>query len=179
MELENDKYWLSRWLLPVAAFVVSVVLLVGCFLSPDTTILLVRHADRLGKQDLLSQEGIDRASKLVHVLAKAEITAVFHSEALRTQRTAQDLAVYLGIMPLQIDSGETSVLVAGILGNHAGETVLVVSHSNVILKIIKALGGPFLSDINHDEYDNLYVVRTYACQWGSTVTNLQYGVPGG
>ena len=70
--------------------VVMVVYWYLCWFFPPTTVLLLRHADRLGNQDQLNQAGIDRAAELVHVAEKAGITAIYHSEAFRTQRTAQD-----------------------------------------------------------------------------------------
>jgi broad specificity phosphatase PhoE len=56
---------------------------------------------------------------------------------------------------------------------HAGETVLVVSHSNTVPAIINALGGGPLEDLNQDEYDDLFVVTLTGEV--TTVTRLKYG----
>lgn len=156
--------------------IVIIIYFVWCYIQPHATVLLLRHADRLGSQDELNQAGINRAAELVHVLEKSEITAIFHSEAFRTQRTAQDTANYLGISPVQVNSADVSGLVNQIVSNHSGETVMVVSHSNRVPDIIAELGGGDYPDIDHDEYDNLFVVHKCQCWWRQTVvTNLQYG----
>ena len=41
---------------------------------------------------------------------------------------------------------------------HAGETVLVVGHSNTIPAIVGALGAPQPRDLCDSEYDQLFVV---------------------
>lgn len=157
--------------------IIIVIYFAWCYYQPHTTILLLRHADREGSQDLLSQAGIDRAAELVHVMEKTGITAIFNSEALRTQRTAQDIAIHLNISPIQISAADVSGLTNEILSNHTGETVMVVSHSNRVPEIIAALGGGDFPDIDHDEYDNLFIVVNCQCWWRETsVTKLQYGV---
>ena len=166
----------GRYMVIIFPAVVIVIYFVWCYIQPHTTVVLLRHADRQGTQDLLNQAGIDRAAELVHVLEKSGITAIFHSEAFRTQRTAQDTASHLGISPVQINSADVSGLVSVIVSNHAGETVMVVSHSNRVPDIIEELGGGEYPDIDHDEYDNLFVVQKCHCWWHQTsVVNLQYG----
>lgn len=168
--------WRPRFWIFFPILIIVVIVVFWCFYQPHTTVLLLRHADRLGSEDLLNDAGVDRAAELIHVGEKADINAIFHSEASRTQRTAQDLADHLGITPTQINSADVSGIVTEILNNHAGETVLVVSHSNRVPDIIEAFGGPQLPDIDHEEYDNLFVLNTCRCWWKSTsLINLQYG----
>src|SRR5688572_27979724 len=52
-----------------------------------TTLLLVRHAERAGKQDALTPAGLARAAELVHVGEYAGVTAVYHSDTVRTRAT--------------------------------------------------------------------------------------------
>lgn len=177
MERKLNVFRITNLLVFSIFIIVIIVVFFWCFYQPHTTILLLRHADRLGNQDLLNDAGIDRAAELVHVAEKAEVDAIFHSEAARTQHTAQDLADHLSITPVQFNSTNVGGLTAEILNNHAGETVLIVSHSNRVPDIIAALGGPELPDIDHAEFDDLFVVSACRCWWKSTsVTNLQYGV---
>jgi broad specificity phosphatase PhoE len=113
---------------------------------------------------------------LVHVAEKAAVTAIYHSEANRTQQTAQPLADALSLTPIQIPGSNVQALVDDIFANHRGETVLVVGHSDSVPDIIAALGGPTLSDISPNEYDNLFVMTVCSCSWQQpNVTNLQYG----
>ena len=150
MESITAKRKYGYYIAIIFPVVVIVIYVVWCYLAPHTTVLLLRHADRQGNQDLLNQAGIDRAAELVHVLEKSEISSIFHSEFFRTQRTAQDVAIHLGISPIEISSADVSGLVSEITGNHAGETVMVVSHSNRVPDIIAELDGGDYPDIDHD-----------------------------
>ena len=60
-----------------------------------------------------------------------------------------------------------------VLEQHAGETVLIVSHSNTVPGIVNALGGGPFEDLNHDEYDDLFVVTIAGGE--TTVARLKYG----
>ncbi len=158
METITRKRADAKYMAIIFPIVVIVIYFVWCYIQPHTTVLLLRHADRLGTQDALNQDGIDRAAELVHVLEKSDITAIFHSQAFRTQRTAQDTTANFGITPVQVDATDVNGLVNEIVSSHSGDTVLVVSHSNRVPDIIEELGGGINPDINHDEYDNLFVV---------------------
>lgn len=157
-----------------------------CWVQPTTTVFLVRHADKAGPtiDDLHDPLGTDRANKLVHVLGTANIEVIFHSDTIRSQRTAQPLATELMTSPIQYPSLDVEGLVAEILGNHSGERVFVVGHSNTVPEIIDKLGGPRDPNINECVYDNLYVVTGCSCTWWpwkamrrSSVVNLKYGAP--
>ncbi len=157
----------------VAAMLIGVVLWVLCF--AQTTVLLVRHADRVPGEDALSAAGLARAQALVHVATKAGVSAIYHSEALRTQQTAQPLATALGLTPTQLPATNTQALADDIYTQHYGQTVLVVGHSNTVPQIIAALGGPALPSIDDNEFDNLFVVTICHCKRRPVkVINLQY-----
>jgi broad specificity phosphatase PhoE len=140
-----------------------------------TTVLLVRHGDRLGSQDALSPTGLARAQELVHVMERSGIRATYHSEATRTQQTAAPVAAALGITPIVVAAADVAALADDIRANHVGAKVLVVGHSDTVPQIIAALGGPVVS-IPANEFDNLYVLTLCPCnRRGTTLTNLQYG----
>lgn len=140
-----------------------------------TTVLLVRHGDRLGSQDALSPAGLTRAQELVHVMERSGIRAIYHSEAMRTQQTAAPLAAALGITPLVIPAADVVALADHIRANHSGEKVLVVGHSDSVPRIVAELAGRVVT-IPGDEFDNLYVLTLCRCnRRGTTLTNLQYG----
>ncbi len=150
-------------------------------LSQTTTVILVRHAEQDYASDdrdpILSAAGEARAEELVRVLREVKIDAIYSTPLHRTRDTAKPVAQLLGLevteTPVQRPFGE--YMADLIRERHAGETVLVVSHSNTVPAIINALGGGPLDDLNHDEYDDLFVVTLSA--EGTTVTRLKYGIP--
>jgi hypothetical protein len=68
--------------------------------------------------------------------------------------------------PLQIKSD--------ILSNHAGQTVLVVGHSDTVPDIVNRLGARRVPVIDDGEFDNLFVVKVFS-RVGASVTRLKYG----
>lgn len=154
--------------------VIAVVYLYFCW-GNQTTILLVRHADRQGTEDILSDAGIVRAQELAQVLEKSGISAIYTSEATRTQQTAAPTATLLGITPVAIPASDVASLVSAIRSDNSGQTVLIVGHSNTVPQIIAEFGGPTVS-IGANEYDNFYILTLCRCRWQSVhLTNLQYG----
>jgi 2,3-bisphosphoglycerate-dependent phosphoglycerate mutase len=144
--------------------------------GPDTTLLLVRHAERDGKRDTLTAAGLERAAELVHVAQRAEVSAVYHSDTIRTRDTAQPLARALGLVAIERPASAIAALVDEILAQHPGRTVLIVGHSNTVPQIISEAGGPELGNIAEDEFDNLFVLTTCGCrQRPPKLVRLQYG----
>jgi len=167
----------SKWAQLVVPVVVVVCICIWWLIcGTQTTILLLRHADRLGTQDLLSGAGQTRAQELAHVAQKTGIAAIYHSEANRTLQTALPLANALQLTPVQIPANDVQGLVDDIFANHRTDTVLVVGHSNTVPDIITAFGGPMMDDIPHGEYDNLFVLTVCRCSWHQPkLINLEYG----
>ena len=147
------------------------------FCRGAATVLLVRHADRNADQDALNPAGTARAQELVHAAGKAGVQAIYQTEFVRTQQTAQPLAALLGLTPIQFAAADVNAVRDDILAHHRGQTVLVVGHSNTVPQIIAALGGPHLADIAEDEFDNLFVLTVCPCASikGRRAVNLQYG----
>ena len=147
-----------------------------CWYRQATVVLLVRHAERDGSLDQLTDLGIRRAEELVHVAGSANISAIYVTQFQRTQRTAQDLAAHLGITPVQFNHSQTADLINHIKTSHSGDTVLVVGHSNTVPEIIAALNGPVMPELT--SFDNLFVVTLCRCRWSSPeIVNLKYAVP--
>lgn len=143
----------------------------------STTILIVRHADRAGQSDSLSAAGDARAQELARVLATANVRAIYHSDTKRTRDTAAPLAAALELEPVQYPAKEITALIERILRDHAGETVLVVGHSNTVPMIVAAAGGPAIPEIDEKEFDGLFIVTMRCPDQNSALTNLQYGAP--
>lgn len=168
----------NRWPYLLALIAVLVVA-VGAFwwyCGGQTTVLLVRHADREGTLDELSAAGQVRAQALVHATERAGIAAIIRSDAVRAEQTAQLLATALGITPIALRGNDIQAF-ADEARTRRGQTVLVVGHSNTVTPIISALGGPSLPQIGEAEFDNLYVLHLCRCsRTAPRVTHLQYGV---
>jgi broad specificity phosphatase PhoE len=141
-----------------------------------TTLILVRHADRAGTRDELDPAGVLRARDLVRVVERAGISAIYHSNTARARDTAAPLALALGLAPIERNATDVAGLVEAILEDHRGQRVFVVGHSNTVPQIIGAVGGPALPDLEHEEYDELFVLTRCGC-WRPTteLVRLQYG----
>ena len=64
-----------------------------------------------------------------------------------------------------------------VLEQHAGETVVIVGHSNTVPALVNNLGhGVFeVDELDHGTYDNLFVVSVPAFWGASTLTRTTYG----
>ncbi|MCW8935548.1 MAG: histidine phosphatase family protein [Gammaproteobacteria bacterium] len=160
---------------PVSLISISVIVfLCWWYCFSITTIIFVRHADRDGDNDALTQAGTDRASELLHVAEKAGITAIYHSGANRTRLTVTPLSNALGVAMTEI--ADPQMTIDDIFSNHRGQTVIVAGHSNTVPQMIELAGGPAMPNISHNEYDNLFVL-THGYRWfvSTKLLNLQYG----
>jgi broad specificity phosphatase PhoE len=139
-----------------------------------TTVIIVRHAEKSAPTgDIpLSEAGFERAQTLARVVSDAGISAIYTSKFLRTIQTAEPSARLLGLVPQQIN--EVEALAKNILDDHAGQTVLVVHHSDTLPKLIVALGARTKPMIRDDEFDKLFVVTVYAPH-KAKVLILRYG----
>ena len=132
--------------------------------APPTVVLLVRHAEKAAQpaQDPpLTDAGSARARALVAVARDAGVKSIISTQYLRTRNTVEPTAAALSITPEIVNAGpmpQHAKAVAEQVMKHAGETVLVVGHSNTIPAIVGALGAPQPRDLCDSEYDQLFVV---------------------
>ncbi len=159
----------------LALAVVAVAVVWHCR-RPPTTLFLVRHADRAGRQDALSPAGAVRAAALAHALQLEKLAAIYHSDTRRTAETAAPLARLLGLTPIVRPAADVSALAREILADHRGERTLVVGHSNTIPQLIRAAGGPLLPDLAEDAFDRLFVLTARGCFVDEAeLVQLRYG----
>ncbi len=146
-----------------------------------TVVLLVRHGEKeSGDDPVLTPAGRARAQALAHVASGAGVSAVYATPVRRTQQTAQPRAERLGIPVTVRDAGEkdAQAFIAALRREHAGQTVLVVGHSNTLPALAEALTGQPLAPIADDEYDRLLVV-TLPTAGSASLLALRYGAPSG
>ena len=146
--------------------------------TAGTTVILIRHAERLDaapgdNNPHLSADGHSRARLLVHVLNPANISAIYTSEYVRTQETAQPLAEALGVSP--VEGLEASQIKKDIQVNHSGKTVLVVGHTDTVPEVLELLGDGS-HEIDPDEFDNMFIA-TVLGENSVRVIRLKYGDP--
>ena len=144
----------------------ALVLLVAVPVAAQSTVFLVRHAERadtqpgespaMGADPDLSKAGRARAESLATALKDAKITAIFATEFKRTQQTAAPLSKALGITVTTVTSKDTPQLLKKIQASKGN--VLVVGHSNSVPDVIKGLGVSTPVTIGDDEFDNLFLV---------------------
>jgi broad specificity phosphatase PhoE len=172
--------FLSRPLVRAAVLIVPAAVAIALWLrsSAPTTLLIVRHADRAGREDALSPLGVARAAALAHVIGNDNVTAIYHSDTSRARDTAAPLARALGVTPTSYVAKDVSGLLHDIFAGHRGEQVLVVGHSNTVPQLIRAAGGPELADLAENEFDKLFVLTT-GSGLGRTanLVRLRYGQP--
>ena len=139
---------------------------------PVTTVILVRHAEKVmdaGDDPGLTDAGQTRAERLALLLSACNLKGIYSSQWMRSRLTAAPTAKEFGLSVTQVDAKESKKLAAEILLQHAGQTVLVVGHSDTLSEIVHALGGGSIPDIGDNDYDNLFVISVYAPQKASVL----------
>jgi broad specificity phosphatase PhoE len=131
-----------------------------------TVVILVRHAEKEAEPATdpgLTPQGQARAADLARRLSDAGVDAVFTSQFERTKLTGEPLARQIGqqvrIAPIAgpVEAYATA-LEQRILHEYAGQTVVVVNHSNTVPMIARALGAPDPGEIDDAEYGTMLIV---------------------
>ena len=150
------------------------------FRRPVTTVILIRHAEKIidpnNSDPDLSPAGQARAQELVRIFGDSGINAIYATQYKRTQQTVKPLADKLGLPINQVNSKNTTDLLAQIRSQNSGQVVFIAGHNNSVPEIIAALGGPTFPIIPETEFDNLYIVTVYRTG-KARVVKLKYGSP--
>lgn len=172
------------------AFVVALPALAIGQSSP-TVVIIARHAEKgttPANDPPLTDAGVARAKALAVAVADAKIQAVITTQLVRTRETGRPAAEARGLaMETVAVSGAAAVhaqAVADAVRKHAGQTVLVVGHSNTVNLIVGALGGPKIPDLCDSQYSNLYtlvldgaVARLVVGTYGAPSPEVATGCP--
>jgi phosphohistidine phosphatase SixA len=149
------------------------VLLCGAAAWAQSTVFVVRHADRYGTEPdpSITPVGQRQAESLARLLADVHITRIFISEALRTRQTAAPTAELFRVKPVSIDATNQDDLIRQVrAGLRDGEATLIVGHRSTVPKIVKALSGKDVAPLAVDEYDRLQVVTVFPGRGASVLT---------
>jgi 2,3-bisphosphoglycerate-dependent phosphoglycerate mutase len=144
-----------------------------------TTVIMVRHAEKASPDGdpPLSVAGVERSKELARVLTGVPVRAIYITQYIRTQMTAQPFAEAVAIKPVVRATGKSYAadLTKEILADHAGETVLVVGHTTTTAEMLRAFGVKDVATIEESTFDNLFVC-TLVEGAPPVVTALRYGV---
>ena len=130
---------------------------------PTTTYYLIRHAEKdrsdpSNKDPHLTQVGLLRAAKWSYVLGAVKFDAVYSTDYNRTRETALPTAEKNGISQLSLYN-PSNMDMKGFVEGTAGQTVLIVGHSNTTPKLANALiGADKYEQIDDSNNANLYIV---------------------
>jgi len=140
----------------------------------STTVVLVRHAERLSdeRDPGLSEIGIAHADRLAEILERAGIEAIYVSEARRTRETAAPVAARTGVEPRVIDAERHQRLLRRLKWRHRSEVVLVVGHSNTVPLIAAGLGAE-IGVVDAEDYSGLWII-SYSRLRGTRLLMLRY-----
>ena len=135
---------------------ISWLSLVGCTETSqvsfprDTTLIILRHADRDGED--LSRKGIARSKALVRALDGVKIDAIYSPGLAGSVDTARPLAKSrnLDILRLKLDDPAARLLQAG-----KGKSIVWVGNKGNIASIWEAIGATGPAPL---EYGDLYLV---------------------
>ena len=103
-----------------------------------TTVLLIRHAERVHTDDALREEGRVRAAALPAAIADLDLAAIYSPKRVRNLDTVRPLAAQRG---LEITVIEIEAVPERMLGDHPGKTVLWVGNTTNLPNIFRRLGG--------------------------------------
>jgi|SRR5215831_889651 len=148
------------------------------FRRPVTTVILVRHAEKVidpSNPDVdLSEAGYARAQEIARDFGDSGINAIYATQYKRTQETVKPLSDKTGVAVTIVNSKGTSDLIAQLRAQHSGQTIFIAGHNNTVPEIINALGGPQFPIIPETEYDNLFIVTVYRTG-KAKVVKMKYG----
>jgi broad specificity phosphatase PhoE len=145
--------------------------------STVTTFILIRHAEKVldnSDDPLLLPEGEARAKKLISVLEKTKVDAIYSTRFRRTMSTVSPLATSKGL-DVKVYEPFKETPIEEILKKHAGGTIVIAGHSNNIPWIANLLiGKKEFEDFDDGDYGNMLVVDVVTKGKIAKVTWLRY-----
>ncbi len=130
--------------------------------SDITTFILVRHAEKAddSRDPDLSNEGVERAESLAHMLSEMKIDAVYSTNLTRTIETARKIADDNGLEIQTYGVQAPDETVSEWTENHRGDVILISGHSNTTPTFANALLGRehFKGPFSESDYGNILII---------------------
>jgi len=128
----------------------------------DVIIYIVRHAEKnladTSDNPALTQEGVDRANKLVEEMTDIKLDGIYSTEYDRNMNTIQPLANNRNISILTYDWYDYHNMLDEIKKEN-GKTYLICGHGDNILPMIEYLDGERpIEFLSKNEYDKLFQI---------------------
>ncbi len=142
-----------------ASSVLLLALVMSASAHAQQVIFLIRHAEQGPPPEMaLTEAGHRRATALARRLKDAGITAIYATDAMRTQDTAAPIARTLALEPRLVPMKDIEALVRRVRMEQPQGRVLIVNHSLNIAPILKAMGHTEELVVARDDYEPLIVV---------------------
>ena len=141
-----------------------VLITFASMVSAQQAVILVRHAELQGaamaepKHLPLSEAGEVRAKRLASILKDSGVGAIYVTDFVRTNKTAEPLSRDLNKELTVLPKGDPREFVERLRKNHAEQTVLLVGHTDTLPGLMKTLGHPVDIKIEPQDYNNIFVV---------------------
>lgn len=173
---------MPRVSLYLIAFLTALPMAIGAAEIAETTIVVVRHAEKQseGSDPELTQAGEARANALSGLLRDASVSAAFVTQYRRTVLTAEPVVesqeAEQVVLPVSSSGAEAHAnTVAGrVLADYSAKTVLVVGHSNTVPAIVEAFGPWTVESISESDYDRLFIIN-HRSDGTSSLIRARYG----
>jgi phosphohistidine phosphatase SixA len=122
-----------------------------------TTVILTRHGDRDSASNVLNEKGRARALALVGEIGDMNITAIYCPNLVRNIDTARPLANHLGVKIETFDDmSKVHDVIASIMDQHRGETILWVGNTSNLPQFYFKLGG---EGAPPTKYGDLFIIK--------------------
>jgi len=168
------------WVMWLLFFVLLAAAFVSYRSATTTTIVLVRHAEKVMgtiEDPPLAAEGVRRAERLAQMFGEVKsgngLDAVYASDTKRSQQTVAPLVSRLGVNAIVYPAADVDGTTRKVLREHRGGRALIVGHSNTLPALVQKLSGQAVPEIPEEQYDDIYVV-TVPSFGRSSVLRLKY-----
>ncbi len=122
------------------------------------TFFIVRHADRSGAEDLLTDAGKKRANALRDFMAHQNIKAVYSTDTTRTQDTAKPTARKANLEIQSYVPKPRDPWYRSLMKKHEGQSVLIVGHSNTVVELVNGFGARMKYRIGEADFHSMFIV---------------------
>jgi broad specificity phosphatase PhoE len=132
------------WLISAAAAAVVGVAFLVLHMANTTVVVLVQER---ASGDALSAESEQRAQRLAAMFGSAgqgqigRLDALYVSDVRDARESAAPLAELLGRQPVAVPRGDAEATASRVMGEHSGDTVLVVGTGDMVPDLVRQLSG--------------------------------------